>query len=338
MMAKNKKNIIYNYLEGSSAKEDAQEALDLISEEENKNLLEEYWMIVTQQSDKKLINKKALLGRIHHQINTQAKETGRKTTLIPLMTRIAAVLLIPLLIYTAWDFYAESRVVNQEQFAEVASQTGVITSINLPDGSKVWLNNFTTIRYPLDFSKSREVFVEGEAYFEVVHRNRDRFTVNTNDISVEVLGTKFNVSAYREDIETSVVLSEGKVRILNETGGISEVLKPNDKFSLDKAELTASVLPVNSNDYSSWRMGYLSFREEPLSEVIKKMERWYNVDIEMADKKKKKLNYRGTFKDEPLEEVLRLISLTAPLKYTINKRIENHNGEYDRKQVIIEKK
>ena len=152
-------------------------------------------------------------------------------------------------VYVAWDFTKEKQFENQAQYAEVTSQTGVITHINLPDGSKVWLNNFTKIKYPLDFSVTREVFVEGEAYFEVVHHNNDQFTVNTKDLSVEVLGTKFNVSAYTEDTETSVVLSEGKVKILNETGSISEILKPNDKFSLNKTKLTASMITVNPGDY-----------------------------------------------------------------------------------------
>ena len=89
---------------------------------------------------------------------------------------------------------------------------------------------------------------------------------------------------------------------------------------------------------TSWREGYLKFREEPLSEVVKKMERWYNVDIEILSDDLNYLNYRGTFKNEPIEEVLRLISLTAPLKYTINKRAGNQDKEYERKKITIERK
>ncbi len=341
-MSKRNKEILLDYLENNSSKTDVKEAVDLLSdssvEDDNRTLLSEYWDSVLQTPVKKLDNKKELLSRVHHQINSQQAIQPRKLGVIDYITRIAAVLLIPLLVYVAWDFSGKEQVENQLQYAEVTSQTGVITSLNLPDGSKVWLNNFSKIRYPLDFSKSREVFVEGEAYFEVTHRNNDRFVVNTKDLVVEVLGTKFNVSAYAEDLETSVVLSEGKVKISNEGNRISEILEPNDRFSLNKLEQTASLTSVISTDYSAWRNGYLKFREEPLSEVVKKLERWYNVDIDIVGADLKKRILRGTFKNEPIEEVLRLISLTTQLRYTIEFRATNDNNQYERKKITIEKK
>ncbi len=301
-----------------------------------RNHLQEDWNTTNKIASKSLGH---VLDKIHHKI-----ALNRPVKINPLrnlyrgFSRIAAILIIPLLIYLAWDFQDKHLIEGQVEYAELVSRTGVITSIKLPDGSKVWLNNFTKLRYPLDFSESREVYVDGEAYFEVAHRNNDCFIVKTEDLSVEVLGTKFNVIAYKEDQKVSVVLSEGKVKVMNDAGSISETLKPNEKFSLDKLARTATLENVISEDYFAWRGGYLKFREEPLSEVVKKMERWYNVDIEILSDDLKIRNYRGTFKNEPIEEVLRLMALTTPMKYTINEREITDDNGYEKKKITIERR
>jgi len=149
------------------------------------------------------------------------------------------------------------------------------------DGSKAYLNSGSIIKYPVKFieNKKREVFLEGEAFFDVAENKNDLFVVNSNGINVEVHGTKFNVRNYSEDFNSDIVLVEGSVGIKN--SGILEetILKPGFKGSVNKENFIVETTKVNTKIYTSWIDGEVIFRNETFSQILKKLERLYNVTI-----------------------------------------------------------
>ena len=149
------------------------------------------------------------------------------------------------------------------------------------DGSKAYLNSGSIIKYPVKFieNKKREVFLEGEAFFDVTENKNELFVVNSNGINVEVYGTKFNVRNYSEDFNSDIVLVEGSVGIKN--SGILEetILKPGFKGSVNKENFSVETTKVNTKIYTSWIDGEVIFRNETFSQILKKLERLYNVTI-----------------------------------------------------------
>ena len=149
------------------------------------------------------------------------------------------------------------------------------------DGSKAYLNSGSVIKYPVKFieNKKREVFLEGEAFFDVTENKNELFVVNSNGINVEVYGTKFNVRNYSEDFNSDIVLVEGSVGIKN--SGILEetILKPGFKGSVNKENFSVETTKVNTKIYTSWIDGEVIFRNETFSQILKKLERLYNVTI-----------------------------------------------------------
>ena len=149
------------------------------------------------------------------------------------------------------------------------------------DGSKAYLNSGSIIKYPVKFiqNKKREVFLEGEAYFDVIENKNDLFVVNSNGIKVEVYGTKFNFRNYYEDFNSDIVLVEGSVGIKNSEISKQTILKPGFKGSVDKENLSITTTKVNTKVYTSWIDGEVIFRKETFSQILKKLERLYNVTI-----------------------------------------------------------
>ena len=152
------------------------------------------------------------------------------------------------------------------------------------------------------------------------------------------MGTKFNVSAYYGDPCTNVVLAEGKVEINGKSSVFNHILSPNEKISFNNELRTLNVTTVDANRFTAWKDGFLIIEDEPLGQVAGRIERWYNVEIIIQDEVLRNYRFKATFKDEPLEEVLRLIALTTPIKYSIEKRVADANGIMKRKIVIIKLK
>lgn len=194
--------------------------------------------------------------------------------------------------------------------------------ISLYDGTKVWLNSGTTFRYPVTFSRnSREVFVEGEAYFDVAKDPEHPFIVRGGRLKAEVLGTRFNVCAYPNDNVFSATLEEGSVNAVDTKSGKSAILKPGEQIILNLRSDDMERLAVKTELYTSWKENLLRFESATFEEVIKKMERWYDVKITVDPAINIKERYTMTIKTESLREMLQLLSKTTNMNYEIN---ENH--------------
>ena len=197
------------------------------------------------------------------------------------------------------------------------------------DGSKAYLNSGSFIRYPVKFieDKKREVFLEGEAFFDVTENKNELFIVNSNGINVEVYGTKFNVRNYSEDFNSDIVLVEGSVGINNSEVSELTMLKPGFKGSVDKENFRVETSKVNTKIYTSWIDGEVIFRNETFSQILKKLERLYNVTI--INNKNESLdevfNAAIDVENENIEQVLEYFNKIYNIEYQIfnNKIIIN---------------
>ena len=202
-------------------------------------------------------------------------------------------------------------------------------NIVFSDGSKAYLNSGSIIRYPVKFieDKKREVFLEGEAFFDVAENKNELFIVNSNGINVEVYGTKFNVRNYSEDFNSDIVLVEGSVGINNSEVSELTMLKPGFKGSVDKENFRVETSKVNTKIYTSWIDGEVIFRNETFSQILKKLERLYNVTI--INNKNESLdevfNAAIDVENENIEQVLEYFNKIYNIEYQIfnNKIIIN---------------
>lgn len=192
---------------------------------------------------------------------------------------------------------------------------GSHTSIVLADGSKVWINSGSKLRFPSSFApEERRIKVEGEIYIEVAKDTSRPFYVETPQLTINVLGTKFNVSAYADDALQSVVLVEGKV-IVKANFNEDFVLLPNQRFKLSGG--ISSIDDVNAYDYISWKDGVLQFRGETMKDIIQRLSRYYNVTITCTPEVAKKCTIGKLILFDDIEQVMKTFSLLYDVKYTI---------------------
>lgn len=150
--------------------------------------------------------------------------------------------------------------------------------VRLPDGSKVWLNAASSLRFPTSFSGTkRQVELKGEAYFEVAHDDSKLFEVNTRNQIVQVLGTHFNINAYADEPTVNTTLLEGSVRVSDVRTNISQLLKPGEQSQL--AERIEIVSVKNTSEAVAWKEGYFQFNEADIETVMRQIERWYDVTV-----------------------------------------------------------
>ncbi|MEC3908230.1 FecR family protein [Tamlana sp. 2201CG12-4] len=199
--------------------------------------------------------------------------------------------------------------------------------IVLSDGTKVWLNSETQLKYPKEFleGQNRQVeLVYGEAYFDVTPSTENKgskFIVLNESQKVEVLGTAFNIKAYKDESHIYTTLVEGKVAVDYEEK--SQNLKPSQQSVLDVSNHTISVIKVDVKDEVSWKDGIFCFRNKPLKDIMKVISRWYDVDVVFESKALEEITFKGVLgKDQDLEEILETIKTLSIIKnYKINGKI-----------------
>ena len=190
-------------------------------------------------------------------------------------------------------------------------------SLILSDGTKVWLNSDSKLRYPVKFSPNkREVYLVGEAYFEVKHNAKAPFTVHTHDTQVKVLGTKFNISSYEEQDFITTTLVEGSVKVDNFL--TSELLEPGFQSTIIRGKDGIDVNQVETRLYTSWVDGVFEFEDMDLEYIMAQLGRWYNVKFFFTEEKFKNIRFTGAIKrDKPFEFALDLIEKIADVDFAI---------------------
>lgn len=201
-----------------------------------------------------------------------------------------------------------------------STSKGVQYCLNLADGSKVWLNASSKLKFPSAFSdQKRVVELIGEGYFEVVHDSNKPFYVKSKGQVIQVLGTHFNISAYPEDMGTYTTLSQGKVMVKTDQTDHSVILKPGDQSILDKGAL--SVIQVDPTHYMGWKDGSIRFNEENIREVMNKLQRWYNIDEVIYQGKISEELFTGKFnRKKDIYQILETLEKTEGLHFKVEGR------------------
>ncbi|MFV0591451.1 MAG: FecR family protein [Draconibacterium sp.] len=252
----------------------------------------------------------------------------KKKTVSPFVyytLRIAGILFLLLASMFIFDSIIESKR-NEIVYQEISVPKGSRSTFNLPDGTKVWLSNNSTIRFPSEFiGRSRELEIEGEAYFEVTHNHKKPFVVNIGKNRIRVLGTHFSVTAYPDDNEVRTDLVEGKIQfdIANNKGGFhSYVVKPSHSLVWNKTsgKLYESRVPDGFYDY--WRKGIYEFRNETLEDLALKIDRIYNTQLVFEDEELKQKRFSGTISiDDNIFTFIEAVKSTSiePIVYRYEK-------------------
>jgi transmembrane sensor len=346
MLKKEELESIDRYIKGLSDDKERVFVESLFSEGGNnyylKHHLETDWDFMLGDNSLSEANLNHLLDRVHHIIrkNEVLKRKEPMQKFIRFYMKVAAILLLPLfiigaLVYSQLGIHGKS-VADRQVSSKIYAPFGARVTFNLPDGTTGMLNSGSQLTYSIPFSNHREVKLEGEGWFEVSKDEQHPFEINTGNATVKVLGTHFNVSAYPVENYIEVVLQQGKVEFQDNKDNKKVTMLPSERLVYQNGVINKSV--TDPRKYSAWTEGKLVFRGDLMAEVARRIERWYNVKIDIADKELEKYSFRATFEDDNLEEVLRLLSMTSPLRYQITPRKLLLDGTYEKERIIIYRK
>lgn len=281
------------------------------------------------------VKKDRVFAKIQSCIEPQKKAVRYRDLYIALTSVAATVLVVVggMLISRSEAFKAinlEESIA--EQRVEVYSPTGMISKLTLPDGSKVVLNNNSTLSYPVKFSgNERKIELDGEAFFEIEKDSLKPFLINTEGMDVRVLGTSFNLKAYDSDAETILSLKEGIVQAETIRQGEKESIKlePGEQLIVDRVAETLERKKVNINWYTSWINGKMMYRDETLGRIIKDIEQRFDMTIVVQDSSLLKDKYFVSFSHgETVKQMLYLLSYKRDWGYELK----------DSDQILIKKK
>lgn len=271
----------------------------------------DYWNELEVKADS---NTYAALERVNLRIGYN-KEHLKNIVSYRKLTRVAAVI-IPLFLLGGFLLYSLSV---GDELIEVTAAYGEQKRLLLPDSSEIWLNAGSTITYPQTFAEDKRlVTLDGEAYFIVSKDITKPFIVETSQLSVKVLGTKFNVRAYTDDERISTTLTSGKVEV-NVRSQLPRILQPNERLTYDKSTSHIDISTVESIDTDSWIKGRLFFTNATAEEIFRTLERRYNTTIENTLSIPATRRYTVKFlKDENLNEMLNILADIIGFTYQQN--------------------
>lgn len=317
------------------------ENLTLLERKELLKLLEEdesyldlvHFLDVADKKEEVFFNKnkqedvEKSIQRLKKKINVKTRRLPVKKYLLVAASVLAAFVFIKFM-----AFEADTKKLAGNTYK---TEKGSKSNLTLPDGSKIWINSDTKISYKDDFGKtSREIFLEGEAYFDIVKDVSKPFIVHTSNMNIKVLGTVFNVRAYNDESNTQASLIKGSIEVTL-TKDKSKIirLKPNEKIILrnnvhkkaqgknadEPAILITNIKRLEADSSvveTLWIENKLAFREESLENIILLLKHWYNVEIIIADASLKNNLYSGTFKGDNITDVMNALSLTGDFSYS----------------------
>lgn len=265
--------------------------------------------------DKVEVDKKDKVWKsIQSELN-QSHFKSRKESRFNWLKIAAAVLLLLFSTGIGVYIYNSKKSIYSNDFT-VITENGQKAKLELPDGTLVWLNSESKISYTLDFGKkNRIVNLIGEAYFEVNKETNKPFIVQAaNDFNVKALGTKFNVKSYENDDVISSALIEGKIEVSN--GLHSTILNPNEEIAINKKEGTFFKSKIDNSEEKIYWIGHnLIFKDEALSNIVKILERMYEVEFHFENEDISKIKYTGEIKNTELNNILNIISIVSPVKF-----------------------
>ena len=357
----NTKYLLNKFKQGDLTSKEARELESIISTGDKHAELNEVLANLWEQSTGADIQAPSdrMLAKIRQHLSSSVelyKATFKHESLISRMIpafKYAAVIICSMGIsWFAKDYIIKDQgrtmaVSSNKNMYEIAVPYGSKSRISLPDGSRVNLNSGSTLRYPSDFSNtSRNVFLEGEAFFDVEEDSKNPFYVKTKELIIKVMGTEFNVKSYSDEDAIKTTLVSGSIEIYTNRGEISDksrplVLKPNqqaifrkqvDDLSLNKqggnqkdVRLINASKPISVqaridvDPIIAWKDNQLVFKDENFLELSRKLERWFDVEINIQDKDLASVLFSGVFEQETIEQAMNALRLAAPFQFQINK-------------------
>lgn len=267
----------------------------------------------TVRMESKVNTEKALAS-----VSRQMSKAHSHVTWFTWVQRVAAILFIPLLITVAIQNFAPSRT-EIAQMIEIKTNPGMTTTVDLPDGSKVYLNSESNLVYPSFFSEDkRNVQLMGEAFFEVQKDPEHRFIVSgPHHTQIEVLGTSFNVEAFERDSFISTTLVEGKVRFayLKDQEPATVVMKPGQKLVYNTTSSQVKLIGTNGEAETAWKDGKIVFQATPLPEALRMLEKRFNVTFVLSNDRLRGEAFNGSFTNQRLERILEIFKISSNIKW-----------------------
>ncbi|WP_163718618.1 FecR family protein [Mangrovibacterium lignilyticum] len=333
--------IIARKLTGTISTEESQ-SLDKWISESLKNQIEfEDIQILWNKTGKfripSQLDQNAALTQIHQRADIKSPKTLR----LNILYQAAAILVLAVILAGTYNYFFSTPKAPTEYYEKVFTAAGTRTHVDLPDGSKVYLNSGSSLRFSNRFTskKQRRIELDGEAYFDVAKDHEHPFIVQAGPIEVKALGTEFNVDAYNKDHSIDVVLLEGKVAISDSNKATEKALmtlEPNEKAHFNvKENKISKEKTYELEKYVGWIDGKMVLMDDPIQDVMQKLENWYNVDIRLEDPQLSKYRFTGTFINESVEEILHTFSLTSPLSYEITPAQKDSQGRYTKRIIKL---
>ncbi|MCT4643674.1 MAG: DUF4974 domain-containing protein [Carboxylicivirga sp.] len=255
----------------------------------------------------------------------QSKKRGKRTKLY-FWQSVAALLAITLCVSSLYNL-KDSLFDQQSQWVTIKVPYGEKTEVELADGTLVWLNSNSQLRYQQNEfgSERRQVFLDGEGYFNVAHGEKP-FYVTLGEAKIRVYGTLFNVSAYAYQAQIKTTLEKGSIGFIPFEDAEVTRLKPGERLIYTKSNREIQLNSITEKEFSTWHHPVLKFNNTPFVEVVAQLEQWFEIQIQLEEGLHYSQRYTMTIKNETLKEVLDLMKLTTPMKYKIQEnKIEIYN-------------
>ncbi|MCG8581983.1 MAG: FecR family protein [Bacteroidales bacterium] len=332
-MTKIDENRLKRYLSGHFTAQDERHVIEQFNDkgsisELRKHLKEDWKKGDFDAPDKDLSN---VLEAIHNKI--EKKPNNKLLSLYKVYSRIAAVLLLPLAILFVIKNIGNSTLQNEYPSTSIHAMHGSKVEFTLPDGTTGWLKGGSELTYQTAF-ETRDVQLKGEAFFDVTHDKQRPFQVIGSESKIVVLGTRFNADMWPEKNTTEVVLESGKVKFVANNNEAT-ILNPGQRLIYQKQINKAYIEEVKTEEHTGWVDGVLIIRGDNLKQLADKLSDWYHIDVLLDGTYPKDYKFRATFKDESIEEVLRLMKLTAPITYTIHHQKQLADGTHGKMKVVL---
>lgn len=273
--------------------------------------------------EKALVSVNSKIGKVHSPV-----------TWLIWVQRVAAILFIPLLI--AWGIEHFTPRAEIARMIETKTNPGMTTIVDLPDGSKVYLNSESSLIYPSSFSgKRRNVELKGEAFFEIRKDPERRFVVSgPHHIQIEVLGTSFNVEAFERDSFISTTLMEGKVCFTYQKEQQSSVVEmhPGQKLLYNTISSQVELIRTGGETETAWKDGKIVFQATPLPEALRMLEKRFHVNFVLSNNRLRGEAFNGTFTNQRLERILEIFEISSNIKW---RYLDTRNMTNERTRIEI---
>lgn len=313
-------DLIISYLKEETSLQDEQALQEWRRKGDNNELyieLASLWKEVQKETGTYIPNADYYWKKLEERISEREEIKERKENFaIPLkrFRKIVAVASVLIAVSVSISFFLGKSSLNHAVSTQTYTALNGKSLMTLPDGTSVWLNIGTTLTYKTSFTKERTVELEGEALFDVITNTESPFVVEMNNVSVKVLGTRFNIQAYPEKPDIRVALLEGRVSVL--TNDTEAIMNSGEIAYFSKESHSLSIQPNDVMFESSWANKSYTFTAKNLSYISKYLEKWYNVSITLDPTVAESYAYTFTITDEPLETILQIMSRINPITYT----------------------